>query len=210
VNIAFFGATPALRPARLQPSPLAPDRQEVAYRDAQADPIFFRDPQLATANTWDGPPLDKPAAQIVGNTYGGYGINDPMVIVEPSAWPFVGTGLANGSELAHVIAGDYDHYDPAQPNPPGVEVLAQSPVYTSYGKHDQANMIYYSDQASGAGVLATGTIGWIGSLTPCPAGSPDPCPAPAVQQITANVLKLFGAGPAGRTQPSVPNWRRYR
>jgi hypothetical protein len=34
------------------------------------------------------------------------------------------------------------------------------------------------------------------------------CEASMVQRITANIFKLFGQGPAARTQPSVPNWRQ--
>jgi hypothetical protein len=106
----------------------------------------------------------------------------------------------NGSKLPHVVAGDYDHYDPADENPPGVEILAQSPVETSYGHADVADMTYYTDRTSGAGVIATGTIGWIPSL-----GT-----SHNVTLITENILRLFGAGPAAGTQPSVADWRRFR
>lgn len=208
VNVVFLGATPGLRPARLQDSPLGADREMVAYRDPVADPIYQTDPQLATANTWSQPPLDASPSEIVGNTYGGYGIDDPMVITNPTAWPFEGTGVTSGTHLPHVIAGDYDHYLAGQAGPTDVEILAQSPVVTDYGHHDYSDMIYYS-VASGAGVFSTGSIGWTPSLTPCGASDPS-CPSATVRAITANVLRVFGQGPAGLKHPSVPNTSSYQ
>jgi hypothetical protein len=205
VNMMFLGATPALRPARLVSSALGPDREMVAYRDASADPIEQTDPALATANEWADPPLDKPSSEIVGQTYGGYGINDPMVITDPDAWPFAHTGLHQDSELAHLILGDYDHYVAGEPGPTDVQILAHSPVSTSYGHTDDSDMIYYSDRQSEAGVFSTGTIGWVGYLNACGPG----VPCATVQTITGNVLRLFGQGPAGRRQPSVSNTAGY-
>jgi hypothetical protein len=203
VNLMFLGATPALRPARLTSGPLGPDREMVAYRDAAADPIEHTDPALATANEWADPPLDKPSSEIVGQTYGGYGINASMVITDPTAWPFVHTGVRRGTELPHLILGDYDHYVAGEPGPSDVEILAHSPVTTSYGHDDDSDMIYYSDPRSQAGVFSTGTIGWVGYLNACGPG----VPCPTVQAITGNVLRLFGQGPAGRSEPSVSNTR---
>jgi hypothetical protein len=199
----FLGATPALRPARLQPSALGPDRELVGYRNADEDPIHTIDPALATANSWSVPPLNDPPSQIVGNTYGGYGIHAAMVVVNPTAWPFAGLGLTNGSQLPGVIGGDYDHYQPISGQPTDIEILAHSPVATSYGHQDTSDMIYYS-APSGAGVFSTGTIAWIPSLTPCGPTS-GTCAAPLVQGITNNVLHLFGQGPAGQAQPSTSN-----
>ncbi len=210
VNLAFLGATPDLRPARLQASPLGPDREEVAYRDPLQDPLTRSDPQAATANTWAQPPLNKPASQVVGDTYGGYGINAALVVTTPTAWAFAGTGLGAGAQLQHVILGDYDNYQPGKDSPANVEILAHSPVHTSYGHHGTADMTYYTDPVSHAGVFATGTIGWIPSLLPCPpTTNPTDCPAEPVATITTNVLHLFGTGPAGTTQPSTPNWKEY-
>ena len=203
VNLMFLGATPALRPARLQPSALGPDRELVDYRNAEEDPISTVDPALATANSWSVPPLSHPPSQFVGNTYGGYGIHAAMVVVNPTAWPFAGLGLSNGSQIPAVIGGDYDRYQSTAGQPTDIEILAHSPVMTSYGHHDTADMIYYS-APSGAGVFSTGTIAWIPSLTPCGPVSPA-CAAPLVQGITGNVLSLFGQGPAGRLQPSTSN-----
>lgn len=203
VNAVFFGASPILRHVRLQPSPLGPDREMVDYRDPTQDPIFRRDPRDATGNTWAQPPADDPASVITGNTYGGYGIDAAMVVSDAASWPFAGTGLRDGAALPHVVRSDYDHVVPRQPGPADVQVLTRSPVTTPYGVHSTANMTYYTDPSSQAGVIATGTNAWIASLASCPPGTA-PCPAAAVQRITGNILRVFGNGPAGATNPSQP------
>ncbi|MGH9098333.1 MAG: hypothetical protein ACRDWB_13030, partial [Acidimicrobiales bacterium] len=70
---------------------------------------------------------------------------------------------------------------------------------------------YYTVAASGAGVFATWSIGWIPAMAPCPAtpGSPPTCTATVLQLVTGNVLDVFGQGPAGKTHPSVPNSSQY-
>ncbi|MCL2394664.1 MAG: hypothetical protein FWC87_08260 [Acidimicrobiaceae bacterium] len=205
VNLFFLGATPGLRPARLESSPLGPDRLMVAYRSAEEDPITSTDPALSTPNDWSDPPLEKRNDEIVGNTYGGYGINAPMVIVDPTAWPFARTGLRQGSSLAHLVAGDYDHYVDDGFAPQDVQILAHSPVETTYGTTGDADMLYYTVRKSDAGVVSTGTIGWVGFLNSCGPG----VPCQIVQRITGNVLRLFGQGPSGTTEPSVSNTSDY-
>jgi len=208
INVVYLGATPILRHARLQASPLGPDREEVDYRDPTADPIYATDPQDATGNTWAQPPADAPPSELVGDTYQGYGLDDPMVVTNADAWPFAGTGVVDGDQLGGVIAGDYDAYDTSQPNPPNVEILAHSPVHPQVGHILYSDMTYYTWRDGGGGVLATGTIGWIPALSACQ-GSLPACPARVVQAVTGNIMRLFGQGPAGRLHPSVANWQKY-
>jgi UDP-N-acetylglucosamine:LPS N-acetylglucosamine transferase len=210
VNLAFFGATPDLRPARLQPSPLGADREEVAYRDPRQDPFSKTDPKAATANTWAQRPLNEPASQIVGDTYAGSGTSAPLVVTDPGAWPFSGMGLRAGTQVHDVVLGAYDSYRPGKDSPANVEILAHSPVRSTHGHRAMADTTYYSDPAGGAGVFASGSIGWIPSLVACPPSvATFECPAVPVATITGNVLRLFGAGPAGVAHPSVANWRLY-
>lgn len=207
VNFVFFAASPILRHVRMQPGPHdSPDREMVDYRDPQKDPLYGINNLEVTGNTWAQPPTNLPAAQIVGDTYGGYGINDPMVIVDASAWPFQGTGLQNGSQLAGVVRFDYDHYVPANYDPPDVQILGHSPV--PYPSPSYADMTYYTNLTSKAGVIATGTNFWIPSLTPCPPSQTN-CPAPYLRKITANILNVFGQGPAGISHPSQTNWQQF-
>jgi len=208
VNVVYFGASPVLRHARLQPSPLGPDREEVDYRDPTADPIYATDPRDATGNTWAQPPANDPPSEVVGDTYQGYGLDDPMLVTDASVWPFAGSGATDGMQLAGVEAGDYDAYDTTQEGPPNVEILSHSPVRPQVGHILDADMTYYTWAHGGGGVLATGTIGWIPALSACP-GATSACPGQIVQAVTGNILRRFGQGPAGKYHPSVANWQRY-
>jgi hypothetical protein len=55
-------------------------------------------------------------------------------------------------------------------------------------------------------VIDTGTVNWIFALSPCPASATS-CPAAVIARMTGNLLWLFGQGPAGTIEPSVPNRR---
>jgi hypothetical protein len=68
-------------------------------------------------------------------------------------------------------------------------------------------MTYYSAD-SGAGVFATGTIGWINALDIAEWG--DEKVSTFVREVTTNVLQAFASGPAGIAHPSVSNASRYR
>jgi hypothetical protein len=208
VNVIYFGASPVLRHARLQASPMGPNREEVDYRDPTADPIYATDPGDATGNTWAEPPANAPPSEVVGDTYQGYGLNDAMVVTDASTWPFAGSGAPQGAQLKGVEAGDYDAYDTSQPSPPNVEILSHSPVEPEVGHILDADMTYYTWQNGGGGVLATGTIGWIPAMESCK-GTLPACPSAVVQAVTGNILRLFGEGPAGKYHPSVANWQRY-
>jgi hypothetical protein len=217
VNIVFFGAAPVLRHARLQPSPLGPDQEEVDYRDAAEDPLDGRaSPYDVTGNTWDSPPTNWDEAVLVGEMYSGYMVPGaapaPFVAWDPSAWIFKGTGLAKGSSVAGVIASDIDHLDPSGPMPSNLQVFGHSPVplsesYTNqgaWGGYTYSDMTYWSSLKSGGGVFDSGTVNWLTALTSC---SRSACPAPEVGRVTGNLLSVFGQGPAGRRHPSVPNWQ---
>lgn len=209
INFVFFGASPILRHVRLQPGPHGtPDREMVDYRNPYEDPLYGKDNALVTGNTWAQPPTNLPASLIVGDTYGGYGIDDPMVIVDASAWPFANTGLVNGSQLDNVVNFDYDYFDVNSPGPRDVQILAHSPLTVGVRNSNYSDMIYYTNTQSKAGVIATGTNFWIPSMTPCGAPSPS-CPAPYLRKITGNILHLFGQGPAGNIEPSQTNWQQF-
>jgi hypothetical protein len=85
-------------------------------------------------------------------------------------------------------------------------VLASSPVMYKDSLYNHA-MTYYSSD-SGAGVFATGTIGWINALDAAEWG--DEAVSTFVRGVTTNVLQAFATGPAGLEHPSVGNASRYR
>jgi hypothetical protein len=127
---------------------------------------------------------------------------------------FAGTGLHDGSQIPDVIGSDIDHLDPASGLvPPNLQVLAHSPIplteaYTNQGKWSgdtYSDFTYYTDPASGAGVIDTGDTTFIGDLESCTTG-PGLCQQ-ALLRIVGNMLQVFGQGPAGRVDPPDPNWR---
>jgi hypothetical protein len=93
-------------------------------------------------------------------------------------------------------------------------VLGHSPIpltdaYTNQGKWNgrtYADMTYFTDPSSKAGVIDTGTVNWIYALSECAAAT-GTCPAASVATITGDILRVFGQGPSGSIQPSVPNWK---
>jgi len=211
VNLVFFGASPILRKVRLEPSPLGPNLEVVNYRDPQEDPLYGVDNARVTQNWWGQAPADAPASQIVGDSYIGFNNTEhfPLVVTDASSWLYADTGLRNGDAVPNVLFTDFDGYIPARPNPPGVEILAHSPVVIGFsGARDWADTTYVTNPASHAGVFETGTNNWIPALAPCPADTTG-CPAPLLTLMTRNILQLFGEGPTGLTQPSVANWQRY-
>ncbi|MGH9105448.1 MAG: N,N-dimethylformamidase beta subunit family domain-containing protein [Acidimicrobiales bacterium] len=217
INVVFFGAAPVLRHARLQSSPLGRDQEEVDYRDAAEDPLDAKaNPDEVTGNTWSSPPTNWDEAGFVGEMYSGYMVpNAPpaaFVVWDPSSWLFKRTGLTKGSSVPDVIASDIDHLDPSGPLPADLQVMGHSPVplaeaYTNqgtWGNHTFSDMTYYTDRKSGGGVFDSGTVNWLTALATCTRAA---CPATKLGRITGNLLSVFGRGPAGRSHPSVPNWR---
>lgn len=218
VNLAFFGAATLVRHARLEPSALGPDRQEVDYRNASEDPASRSGDQWnVTGNEWTSSPGGWDPESLLGQVYSGY--LDPgapsaaMRVYEPSSWLFQGTGLKAGSTIPGVINSDIEHLNPAGPMPQNLEVLAHSPIpaskaFTAEGVWNgttYADATYYTN-AHEAGVFDSGDNVWVSTLQPCANGTKG-CPAALMRRLTGNVLKLFGAGPAGRIAPSRPNWR---
>jgi hypothetical protein len=221
VNLVFFAASAILRHVRLQASPLGPDREEVDYRNSSKDPLDGTgNPLEVTGNTWSSPPTDWPESPFVGESYGGFlEPNAPpaaFVVADASSWVFAGTGLQNGSALPGVLRSDFDELGPPGTFPSNVQVLAHSPIPLSSVQTNQAtahgdafsDMTYYTDSASDAGVLDSGTNNWIPMLSACPVTQAG-CSTGMVRHITGNILHLFGQGPAGRTEPSVPNATQF-
>jgi hypothetical protein len=145
-----------------------------------------------------------------------------MVVGDPSAWVFAGTGLDKGDRLKNLVGPEYDRYDPGGPK--NAQIMARSPV-NCHGRASYSDMTYYT-APSGAGVWASGTNWWVSKLSedcsPVPSTTTSSsvttttfpttpktskktaiCPKQPVTDITENVLNLFGVGPAGRTQPST-------
>jgi hypothetical protein len=211
VNLVFLGASPILRKVRLQASPVGPDRQIVNYRDPNEDPLYGKDNAQVSQNQWDQDPADWEPSSLVAASYIGYdnGTSAPLVDSAPSSWLWAGTGLRAGAQIPGVLLGDFQAYQPSDPNPPNVEILAHSPVEVEFHGAEYADTSYYTMATSRAGVFQSGTTQWIPSLATCSAAGPSPCPAPMMRTLTDNLLRVFGQGPVGLRHRSVANWQQF-
>jgi hypothetical protein len=219
VNLIFFAASAVLRHVRLASSALGPDRELIDYRDSAEDPLNGKgNPLEVTGNTWSSPPSSWSETAFVGATYAGYLVPGaaplPMVIVDAANWLFRGTGLHNGSVIPKMLASDFDQFEVVQPHQNNEEIFAHSPMKSPGLQTNSpggeagadADMTYYTDPVSHAGVFDTGTNNWIPKLEPCTGAN---CRKRTIARITGNLFRLFGEGPAGKYQPSVANWRRF-
>ncbi|HEX2192639.1 MAG TPA: N,N-dimethylformamidase beta subunit family domain-containing protein, partial [Acidimicrobiales bacterium] len=118
MNLAFFGANAVFRAIRLQPSPLGPDRRQVNYRVASADPLRGVDDSRVTVS-WREPPLNRPESTLVGAFYQCNPVKADFVVADASAWVFAGSGLRKGDRIRNLVGPEYDRYDLNAPRPPG-------------------------------------------------------------------------------------------
>jgi hypothetical protein len=98
VNLAFFGANAAYRQIRFEPSPVGPDRHQVCYKSASEDPMRNTDPSLVSVN-WRDAPLNRPEESMIGQQYECNPVEADMVVTDPGAWVFEGTGVTAGQVL---------------------------------------------------------------------------------------------------------------
>jgi len=207
VNLAFLGANAIYRKIRLEPSPLGPARRQANYRSAAEDPAAKLNPADATVE-WRSAPINRPESTIVGNFYECNPVKADLVITEPDAWVFAGTGVRKGDRWPDAVGNEYDRVTPGVPTPPSIQILSESPV-TCKGRKSVAHMTWYTTP-SGAGVFSAGTFWLIPPLDDAcpnlPAGGP-PC---QIQKMVLNLLEAISAGPAGRTHPSVNNTAAYK
>lgn len=195
VNLAIFGANAAFRQVRFEDSPLGPLRREVCYKSASEDPMARTDPALATIN-WRDAPVSRPEAALVGVQYAGNPALGDLVVTDPDAWIWEGTGVSRGQRLRGVIGPEFDRV--ASSSPANIQVVARSPLQLR-GTATAADTTYYS-APSGGGVFASGTTWWIGQLNRGLFNLPQ---EPTVYAATMNILRVFGSGPAGVAHPSV-------
>jgi len=199
VNLVFLGANAVYRHIRLQPSSLGPDRVEVNYRVASLDPEDGRDDADVTVQ-WRNPPNNRPESSLLGEMYECNPVLDDLVVTDPTAWIYAGTGLTPGAHLPDLVGSEYDHYSTSNPQPPGngVQIMAASPVVCR-GVPSTSDLTYYV-APSGAGVIDSGTNLWVPSIL----SDRNVSLGAYVAQITLTMLRQAAMGPLGLTHPAVP------
>ncbi len=203
VNLAFLGANAMFRHIRLQASPLGPDREEVAYKDAVEDPMSGVNDAEVTVN-WRQQPLDWPETELLGEMYECNPVRDDMLVVDPPVWLFGKTGVKDGDRVPNLVGSEYDRVMSNEPTPASLQILAHSPV-DCHGWQSHSDMTYYT-ASSGAGVFDSGSSVWTTAIgESCVlTGRCGPI-SKVVMRVTVNLLRAFAAGPAGVRHPSEPN-----
>jgi hypothetical protein len=217
-NLAFLGANTCFRRVRLEPGGGGDDggrdgggeggsgeggggpaRTVVCYKtDYGADPYLAEHPDMPTTDFRVHPAPD-PESSLTGVLYDGFPVDAPFVVTRPDHWVFAGTGVRAGQAFPHLVGVEYDRVVPGPHTPPGIEVVARSPVVCA-GRASFSDAAYYS-VASGAGVFATGTMRWVeGLMAGTGEGGRDHGIGVGTREFvtrtTENVLRTFAGGPA--------------
>ncbi|MFJ3830255.1 N,N-dimethylformamidase beta subunit family domain-containing protein [Streptomyces sp. NPDC090046] len=207
-NIAILGANCCYRRIRLEASDLGPDRTLVCYKSSYDQDPGFRRGHPATVDFRSAPGAD-PESSLLGVIYDGYPVDAPYVVTHPGHWLFEGTGAQAGDRFEHLVGVEYDKVDTGFPTPRPIEILAHSPVVCE-GRPSHQDTAYYT-VPSGAGVFATGTMRWVEALDATGDGRSgrnhglDARSGALTTRVTENLLRVFAAGPAGRTHPAQDN-----
>ncbi|MFE9463056.1 N,N-dimethylformamidase beta subunit family domain-containing protein [Streptomyces virginiae] len=207
-NIAILGANCCFRRIRLEASELGPDRTLVCYKSSYEQDPGFKRGHPATVDFRSAPGAD-PESSLLGVIYDGYPVDAPYVVTNPGHWLFEGTGAKAGDRFEHLVGVEYDKVDTGFTTPRPIEILAHSPVVCE-GRPSHQDTAYYS-VPSGAGVFATGTMRWVEALDATGDGRSgrnhglDARSGALTTRVTENLLRVFAAGPAGRSHPAQDN-----
>ncbi|MER6318887.1 N,N-dimethylformamidase beta subunit family domain-containing protein [Streptomyces sp. NPDC001581] len=207
-NIAILGANCCFRRVRLEASDLGPDRTLVCYKSSYDQDPGFKRGHPATVDFRSAPGAD-PESSLLGVIYDGYPVDAPYVVTNPGHWLFEGTGARAGDRFEHLVGVEYDKVSTGFPTPRPIEILAHSPVVCE-GRPSHQDTAYYT-VASGAGVFATGTMRWVEALDATGDGLSgrnhglDARSGALTTRVTENLLRVFAAGPAGRSHPAQDN-----
>ena len=196
-NLAFLGADTEFWRIRLARSLTGPDRVVVGYRWYYLqDPMRFRRPGRTTAPFSD-PPVPRPEEALTGMRYRCFPVDAPYRVVAPRWWGFAGTGVQAGRRFPHLVGVEADRVHRGPATPRRLRVLS-STAYSCNGVPTSSQSVYYTAR-SGAGVFDAGTLRWTCSLTRrCGPVTMTRATARFTRTVTANVLRRFAQGPAGR------------
>jgi len=208
-NLAFLGADTEYWRIRLGPAATGSRRVVVGYRwSYPQDPLYVRGSGRATA-PFGYPPLPRPEEALTGLRYECYPVDAAYRVTSPRWWGYAGTRVHAGSSFAHLVGIEADGVHPGPATPRPMQVLSDSP-YSCLGTATSAQSVYYTS-ASGAGVFNAGTLRWTCALhRRCGDVTVSRAAARFTRRVTANVLRVFATGPAGRTHPTIDNLGGYQ
>lgn len=196
VNLGFFGSDAAYWQIRFEPSMEdgALDRTITCYKNADKDPFSGAGDAAMRSRTtvkFRDDIVNRPEDALIGVMYETDPVEGDIVIEDDSSWVFAGTGLKKGDHLKNLLGYEVDRMFGHAPN--GTTLLSHSP-YGFHGETRYSDMTVYT-APSGATVFATGSMQWNWALDNFEMMG-QKYANPAVQQVTRNILKGFGATPA--------------
>jgi hypothetical protein len=205
-NLAFLGANSVYWRVRFEDTKNGKGRLVRGYKNAGADPV--QGP--ATNDMWRRNPSPNPENSLVGMLYECYPASGSMVIHDPSSFLFAGTGVKKGQKVSGVIGVEIDRAYPIKGTPKTLEIVAHSPVPCAQIGTTYADMTYYT-AASGAGVVATGTMGWARAMvTPNSRTGVTKASQQFVRKVTTNIYTAMAAGPMAKAHPAKPNLAQFK
>jgi hypothetical protein len=144
-------------------------------------------------------PINRAENGLVGAMYESWmNLAQPWVVADASSWLFAGTGLVNGDALPFLVGYEYDRTFDNGLTPPGLRVLARSPLVDAEGKATIQETVTWRAPSGGL-VFGAGTVQWTGALDGGERADP------RVERMTANVfheaLGLPVPASIGRTAP---------
>jgi hypothetical protein len=203
-SLAFFAANSVYWQIRFEPAAGgAADRVVVCYKPAEGgppDPITATLPALTTTR-WRDAPVAQPENGLLGVMQEAqlpWDAAFPWVVTNAGHWVYAGTGLQDGAAIPGVVGYEFDRVWDNGQTPPGLAVLAASPVAWAGGASVAHGTVHTA--ASGALVFAAGTNKWAWKLddNEYRAAGADP----RLQRITANLLdRMLTTGPPGAPPP---------
>ncbi len=195
-DLAFLGANTMYWRTRLEPGPQGMPL-EVIHKDTD-DPV---DGPETTVRFRDEPNA-RPERSLVGMDYECYPATGRYTVTSRDFFLF--DGLAPRAPLTDLVAVEVDRAYPLPGTPKSLQIVANSPTDCA-GVPTVSTSTYY-DTASGAGVFATGTMGWV--LNGMRPGSPRDT-RQFVRAVTSRLLERMLDGPLGERYPSRPNLDRF-
>ena len=191
-NVAFFAANNAYWQVRFQDSTR---RTMIGCKDRAAlDPAMQRDPSQVTTR-WRDAPVSRPENAMIGEMFGTWITTDaPLIVTDPTAWPWTGSGVKLNSIIAGLYGDEIDRRIDNGAQPASVRAIADgfAEGYNNALLSLGETTLYTAP--SGAQVFSAGSITWSRSLAG--PGKWDP----RVQQLVANLFSRFGGdgtlGPA--------------
>jgi hypothetical protein len=201
-DLAFLGANTMYWRTRVETG-AAGMPQLIVYKDAGEDPVSGKQ----TTVRFRDQPAGEAERSLIGMDYECYPAKGMYSVVDPEFFLFRGTGVSSGDQLAGIVDIEADRAYPLPGTPANLQIVANNPTDCG-GAATISNSTYYTVK-SGAGVFATGSIGWVNrALRGFPSGHPLRPPREStefVEAVTSTLLTEMAAGPMGAKYPANGN-----